>query len=345
MEEFCDGRFCQLIKNFPVPAERDLRRHFTDLLIANGAQNIYGKGGIVIGTKDEVLSHDRCPFCRFVQGASKLATDPGRKSDDLFVVQVSASEEDEFLWLRVVPAKSVDQEPSGSLMLPGEQVVLVAHSEDGGSRTGRVVSSEPDFERMKHWLHLCDSDPLHRGVCTGPGVVKSEARATMPRLRVADVCDMRLVDITWQERYVALSYVWGGANPPRLLRSHLEAYSIAGSLENLLSEMPNTIRDLFTLTKKLGLRYLWFDSLCLIQDDLEDLHKGIANMELVYESSYVTIITADASSANSGIPGIGTLGRTVKQDRQVLKPGLEIMRVQSVDRHLRKAAWNTRGWT
>ena len=291
-----------------------------------------------------------CPFCRFVAGAADTVENfldhPGRDASDVFIVQVSARSEDEFLWLRSISARSSDGIPDGSLMLPGEQVVLVAQSDEGGSRTGRIVGGEPDYQRLKHWLRLCAEDPLHKPVCTGVDVVKSsEARAALPSLRVVDVLDMRLMEIGWQERYVALSYVWGAANPPKLLRDHLAAYSVRGSLEALLPTMPNTIQDMFTVVRELGLRYLWFDALCLVQDDLEDLHRGIRNMELVYESSYVTIITADSDSADAGIPGVGALSRTVKQDRQVLKPGLEIMRVHSVDRHLRQSKWNTRGWT
>ncbi|KAK5213600.1 hypothetical protein LTR99_000411 [Exophiala xenobiotica] len=374
-DDFCNGPFCQLIKNFQVPAEeRDLRRHFTDLLIANGAQNIYGKGGIVIGSKDEVLSRDRdrCPFCRFVRGAGgkfapKLLTHPGRKGDDLFVVQVSAPRtdaergKDEFLWLRVLAAGDPGGQPIGSLMLPGEQVVLVTRTAEGGSRTGRVVAADgPDYARMKRWLDICDTSPVHRGVCTGSSRsagtddagLKAQAEekrraATLPRLRVVDVTEMRLVDISWQQRYVALSYVWGGANPPKLIKSQLVSYSAPGALEELVPSMPNTIQDLFTFTKNMGLRYLWFDSLCLVQDDPVDLLRGIMNMELVYESSYVTLIAADTASANTGIPGVGgALSRSrLTQDRQLLKPGLEIMRVHSVDRHLRRSRWNTRGWT
>ncbi|KAK5231274.1 hypothetical protein LTR72_000455 [Exophiala xenobiotica] len=374
-DDFCNGPFCQLIKNFQVPAEeRDLRRHFTDLLIANGAQNIYGKGGIVIGSKDEVLSRDRdrCPFCRFVRGAGgkfapKLLTHPGRKGDDLFVVQVSAPRtdaergKDEFLWLRVLAAGDPGGQPIGSLMLPGEQVVLVTRTAEGGSRTGRVVAADgPDYARMKRWLDICDTSPVHRGVCTGSSRsagtddagLKAQAEekrraATLPRLRVVDVTEMRLVDISWQQRYVALSYVWGGANPPKLIKSQLVSYSAPGALEELVPSMPNTIQDLFTFTKNMGLRYLWFDSLCLVQDDPVDLLRGIMNMELVYESSYVTLIAADTASANTGIPGVGgALSRSrLTQDRQLLKPDLEIMRVHSVDRHLRRSRWNTRGWT
>jgi hypothetical protein len=53
-----------------------------------------------------------------------------------------------------------------------------------------------------------------------------------------------------------------------------------------------TLRDAVRLVDKLGLRYLWVDSLCIIQDDPNDKELEIAQMPLVYNQSTVTIITS-----------------------------------------------------
>jgi hypothetical protein len=37
-----------------------------------------------------------------------------------------------------------------------------------------------------------------------------------------------------------------------------------------LSSLPKTFLDAIVVTKALGLRYLWIDSLCIIQDDEDD---------------------------------------------------------------------------
>jgi hypothetical protein len=66
--------------------------------------------------------------------------------------------------------------------------------------------------------------------------------------------------------YVALSHCWGGIIPVRTLRANLAAHQRALSLASL----PRTFRDAVTLTRRLNFRYLWIDSLCIIQDDSDD---------------------------------------------------------------------------
>jgi hypothetical protein len=55
-----------------------------------------------------------------------------------------------------------------------------------------------------------------------------------------------------------------------------------------------------TVTLKLGLRYIWIDSLCIIQDDQEDLSREIASMADTYQGASVTISAASSASVNDG---------------------------------------------
>jgi len=59
------------------------------------------------------------------------------------------------------------------------------------------------------------------------------------------------------------------------------------------------------LVKQLNERYLWVDSICIMQDDLEDKMAQIQNMDQVYSNTVVSLITAEGSDANAGIPGEG----------------------------------------
>jgi hypothetical protein len=34
--------------------------------------------------------------------------------------------------------------------------------------------------------------------------------------------------------------------------------------------LPQTFQDAIVFTRKLGMRFLWIDSLCIVQDDIED---------------------------------------------------------------------------
>lgn len=65
------------------------------------------------------------------------------------------------------------------------------------------------------------------------------------------------------------------------------------------SELPKTFQDAVHITRALGLRYLWIDSLCIIQDDKRDWEIESAKMAGIYTGSYLTI-AATASADSSG---------------------------------------------
>ncbi|EON68892.1 hypothetical protein W97_08150 [Coniosporium apollinis CBS 100218] len=78
--------------------------------------------------------------------------------------------------------------------------------------------------------------------------------------------------------YVALSYCWGGAQPftttSLTLQDRLQGF--------FLSSLPRSLQDAVTATRKLGLRYLFVDALCIIQDSQEDKDSEMAKMGEVY---------------------------------------------------------------
>lgn len=66
--------------------------------------------------------------------------------------------------------------------------------------------------------------------------------------------------------WIALNHTWGGDESCRLLTENLQT-----RMNKIpMSELPETFRDAVIITRKLGLSYLWIDSLCIIQDDAQD---------------------------------------------------------------------------
>jgi hypothetical protein len=53
----------------------------------------------------------------------------------------------------------------------------------------------------------------------------------------------------------------------------------------------------------MGIRYLWIDALCIIQDDGTDKHKEIPELAKVYRNATVVIGAARARSAGQGFLG------------------------------------------
>jgi len=66
------------------------------------------------------------------------------------------------------------------------------------------------------------------------------------------------------------------------------------------------------LVKQLNERYLRVDAICIMQDDLEDKMAQIQNMDQVYSNTVVSLITAEGSDANAGLPGEGASSRAYK---------------------------------
>lgn len=62
-------------------------------------------------------------------------------------------------------------------------------------------------------------------------------------------------------RYVALSYRWGKSPPLTTTRK-----TIKKRMSTIpLSSMPRTVRDAVIITRRLGIRYIWIDAMCIIQ--------------------------------------------------------------------------------
>jgi hypothetical protein len=83
--------------------------------------------------------------------------------------------------------------------------------------------------------------------------------------------DIRLVRLDLKlspTRYVALSHCWGPS-------THLPITTMTSTLDNRMKRinfghLSQTFQDAVKLARQLGQRYLWIDSLCIIQDDKDD---------------------------------------------------------------------------
>lgn len=97
-----------------------------------------------------------------------------------------------------------------------------------------------------------------------------------------------------------------------LLRSNKKLLGNSGGLIDCWSQIPQTTRDAIQLTQRMNRRYLWVDSLCLIQDDEVDMKTDIESMNSIYELDTLTIVAANAQKANAGLPGVKSVGSSNK---------------------------------
>jgi len=67
-----------------------------------------------------------------------------------------------------------------------------------------------------------------------------------------------------------------------------------------LEKLPITILNAVEVTRKLGIKYLWVDPLCIIQDSVTDKRRKIECMGIIYKNATVTIDAANASGVSEG---------------------------------------------
>lgn len=145
-------------------------------------------------------------------------------------------------------------------------------------------------------------------------------------------------------RYVALSYVWGQVDTYRLVKGILKGLMKFDGLTRIWENLPRTIRDVILFTEAIGERYLWVDTLCLIQDDDNDKIPGIKHMDVIFSRAFCTIVAASGEDANSGIPGWGIIRRRAQRVSEVL-PGINAILTQSMTTYLRQTRYDKRAWT
>ena len=64
--------------------------------------------------------------------------------------------------------------------------------------------------------------------------------------------------------------------------------------------LPQSFQDAILITHELGIRYLWIDSLCILQDDLDDWTRESAHMDEVYGHAAFTISASRAADSSEG---------------------------------------------
>ncbi|KAK2767497.1 hypothetical protein FQN54_003654 [Arachnomyces sp. PD_36] len=186
-----------------------------------------------------------------------------------------------------------------------------------GRKREMQSDSETAFRRIEAWLDNCR---LHHPSCRSPPI--------SPQLptRVIDVSvtdrEVALFESNGQRgRYMALSHCWGASSRLTTTKDTLE------DLKNGIatSFLPKTFQDAIKITRRLGVKYLWIDCFCIVQDDPLDWERESSAMAQIYRNSYLTIAASASSDSYSGCfpkrskdsyipPGTRSLGYTTPRE-------------------------------
>ncbi|KAH7085583.1 heterokaryon incompatibility protein-domain-containing protein, partial [Paraphoma chrysanthemicola] len=102
-----------------------------------------------------------------------------------------------------------------------------------------------------------------------------------------------------------------------------------------LVELPKTFRDAVEITRAIGLRYLWVDSLCIVQDSKTDWATHVEAMASIYETAHITLAAGASGDDDGGFFAVPPENYT-KPSLLELDTGLQTYKLyirRSVDHH------------
>ena len=162
------------------------------------------------------------------------------------------------------------------------------------------TASEPCWDLAKQWLSSCltnhvrctkilSANPYHpaRVIEVAPLASSSDDEL---HLRIRGEYSLEIP-------YMTLSHCWGKSEFLKLTKLTSQRLRDGFSRADTLSK---TFQDAITICQKFGVKYLWIDSLCILQDSLEDWRYEAAQMEQIYGNSLCNIAATGASSDEEG---------------------------------------------
>ena len=205
------------------------------------------------------------------------------------------------------------------------------------------------LEILRCWLDHCDDKHWKDPKCK-PSRFKKSAAGSIIKLptrlidvgTAADSCvrlqEMKDLDGDW----IALSYQWG--TPPYFSTTRHNILDMYAGVE--VHTLPKTFRDAIKITRALGRRYLWIDSICIIQGPDGDFESEARTMEDVYNGAYCVLAACCAKDQSSGFLLPRMARRQVTLDPQHDNHGAihVCQRIENFDQHVLHGDLAKRGW-
>lgn len=161
--------------------------------------------------------------------------------------------------------------------------------------------------------------------------------------------------ITTETKYATLSYCWGNREDAEA-QLKTERATIEKRCEGIPCEiMTPAIKDAVELTRAIGLRYIWIDALCIIQDDISDWSYESGQMNRVFHHAFVTFCGLSSTSCHE--PFLRRVRTITVPFQSALRPELNgylsvRLRPTTTDHHERRgypldrfiSMWAYRAW-
>jgi serine/threonine protein kinase len=238
-----------------------------------------------------------------------------------------------------------------NMMLAGEPLPILSIIRDPEFNTPAPIQiglpqlPEPEtdlfFSIMRLWLEDCDSGHRCCDVTTSdpPTRLLEVGTPEEPRLRLVETKRSGGFD-----RYLALSHNWGDPKKYPLFlcttMMNIESFLIGINEQ----ELPLTFKDAVACTRRLGIPYLWIDSLCIVQGKGGDFSEQAGKMEGIFSGAYCVLAATRASSQHDGFLGRRPERKYITIERGTDKPLYVCEAIDNFNRDVIHSSFNQHGW-
>ncbi|KAF2714315.1 hypothetical protein K504DRAFT_528668 [Pleomassaria siparia CBS 279.74] len=204
------------------------------------------------------------------------------------------------------------------------------------------------FQILSRWLvdcnlgHDCQSIPQR----SLPTRLIDVGTVEEPKLRLIETCEEDLPT----RQYIALSHPWGDTDKYKPFSTLRRDPDGTGHELNLFKQsipyddLPATFRDAVFCTRKLSVRYLWIDSICIIQGKDGDFCEEAKRMEDVFSGAYCVLSASRAKHQHDGFLGPRPQREYVTFQRGADKPFYVCKAIDNFSKDVIEGSLNTRGW-
>lgn len=325
-----------------------------------------------------VENQTSCTFCRFLVESVRIGSEDGSEglhpqSTPPNTTIYFASDLDGEAWYTKAGI-GIGSPPcpfvwlqTGPRTLTGQPHICVSfeptfdHGKNAGRSNGYVYPRQRgalesttgciDYGLVKSWLAKCRAE--HSPECQMGDTVSN-----LPfNIYLIDVQTRKFVQRCTDDRFVALSYVWGTGSQRTLsvCVSHRDTFgdteghsqAQAEFVQDIPTVLPQTMMDAMTFVKCIGERYLWIDQLCIDQANEAEKQRQISSMDRIFASAYMTIVSLDGQDADWGLPGISRPLQQIQQPTLRLGSTGRLMAtfIYSNWDNNGSSTWDSRGWT
>jgi len=280
-----------------------------------------------------------CPICDFLGFAPSLPAISGKDKVREMRIELYVMKERDYygysfqpcvfksaVWLpednSKIDGKTMPREVRLIMPVANESIAVLPSPPYRPLRPDRV-----DLDMFREWLTDCMQ--YHGEVCSPAAEGYYDDVFKFDSFRLIDCKTLQVIRASLDERYVALSYVWGEGVEPQ---------------HEPQQQFPNTIHDTIVVARELGFRYLWVDKYCIDQENASEKHDQISRMDIIYQHAALTIIAAAGNNADYGLTGVRA-GSRVPQPRVEIDGTTWVSVPAKPSEAVGDSKWHKRGWT